>query len=818
MRLRHDKDGSAAFSPEGKVIATSGGGLLRLWEARTGKLVRQITAKESNLHGRLLFSPDGKWLACQEMSSVCLIDPDTGRIQQRLAGTGDVLAFSPDSQLIATRLEKGTVMVWNTTTARPVRRLQGHEKEVGCASFTKDGRILVTCSWDRKLCRWDVATGTLQKTETLPLRLWRALSLSPDARLLAVVPYRREAVQLWDTETGMKRCTLQGEPACARGLAFAPNGQTLATYWVEEDPSENGIISLWDTATGRLLRRFPAPNSAMHSLQFAPDGRTLLSSDNLFVFLWDAPTGQRRLHYPAHEGAVQSLAFTPDGRTLVSGSRDGTLRLWDAVTGRPGHMLAGHRGGVNAVAVLPDGRSVLSAGADGTLLVWDLTAGKELRRLTSAARPPETVKTANPILRLGLSADGSSAVSYSSGSSEDPRPFLHIWDLPSAKALVRRSAETEQQEVQLFSPDLRTYLTYVDKAALSLVKSLEKVPPPGTISAVLKEVATGRQILALPQPDHGCTPQAFSPDGRLLITVTFRRSFEKNEFRYDRHRVHFWELATGKERLTIMGPETGQGYSVQRLALSPDSRTLATARRDGIIQLWEVATGKELQYRTGAEMDARPQAQATDVGCLAFAPDGQALAVGYADSTILLWDLSSQARRRASPPVPAQDLEAWWADLAADDARKAHAAIWSLIDVPRQAIPLLRTRLSPAARFPEGKLRRLLEDLDSDQYADRESASRELAELGESAFDALQKALRADPSPEQRRRIEDLLNAAPVVRSSTTMRCLRAIEVLEYIGTAEAMEVIEILSRGAPEARLSKEARASLARLVRTRK
>jgi hypothetical protein len=111
-----------------------------------------------------------------------------------------------------------------------------------------------------------------------------------------------------------------------------------------------------------------------------------------------------------------------------------------------------------------------------------------------------------------------------------------------------------------------------------------------------------------------------------------------------------------------------------------------------------------------------------------------------------------------------------------------------------------------------------LEDLDSDQYADRESASRELAELGESAFDALQKALRADPSPEQRRRIEDLLNAAPVVRSSTTMRCLRAIEVLEYIGTAEAMEVIEILSRGAPEARLSKEARASLARLVRTRK
>jgi hypothetical protein len=61
MRLRHDtSDGDAAFSPGGKLIATGGWGFLRLWEASTGKLVRQIIEKGNYFRGRLLFSPDGK--------------------------------------------------------------------------------------------------------------------------------------------------------------------------------------------------------------------------------------------------------------------------------------------------------------------------------------------------------------------------------------------------------------------------------------------------------------------------------------------------------------------------------------------------------------------------------------------------------------------------------------------------------------------------------------------------------------------------------------------------------------------------------------
>jgi hypothetical protein len=336
---------------------------------------------------------------------------------------------------------------------------------------------------------------------------------------------------------------------------------------------------------------------------------------------------------------------------------------------------------------------------------------------------------------------------------------------------------------------------------------------------VLREVASSRQLLALPQPDYVSSwLSLFSPDGRMLVTVTSRHTEENDNYRVDRHSVHFWELATGRERLTITCPKSGERYTFQQLALSPDSRTLATARQDNIIQLWEVATGRELLCHAHPDVDVRPLPFPGDVNCLAFAPDGQALAAGYWDSTILLWDLSSQARRPASPPAGDQELETWWADLTADDARKAHVAIWYLIDVPRQAIPLLRSHLSPVAGVPEDRLRRLLEDLDSEQFDRRGAASRELAELQERAFSALQKALRANPSPEQRQRIEALLNAAGVVRSPATVRGIRAIEVLEHVGTADAKEVLQVLSRGAPEARLTQEARASLTRLTRSRK
>jgi hypothetical protein len=87
--------------------------------------------------------------------------------------------------------------------------------------------------------------------------------------------------------------------------------------------------------------------------------------------------------------------------------------------------------------------------------------------------------------------------------------------------------------------------------------------------------------------------------------------------------------------------------------------------------------------------------------------------------------------------------------------------------------------------------------------------------MGTSAEPSLREALAGQPSLEARRRIERLLDrlGTPSALLPEEARSLRAVEVLEYVGSPAAREVLGRLARGAPHARLTQEARASLKRL-----
>jgi hypothetical protein len=113
------------------------------------------------------------------------------------------------------------------------------------------------------------------------------------------------------------------------------------------------------------------------------------------------------------------------------------------------------------------------------------------------------------------------------------------------------------------------------------------------------------------------------------------------------------------------------------------------------------------------------------------------------------------------------------------------------------------------------QLRSVLADLDSTSFPRREAASRQLTSLADRAGPALHAALKTDLSAEQRRRIEEALATLTAVPPANALRDLRAVEVLERIGTPEAGLVLEKLARGAPEARLTREAKATLERLAR---
>jgi WD40 repeat protein len=640
------------------------------------------------------------------------------------------------------------------------------------------------------------------------------MSLTADGQTLAVIS-RDGPVSLWDPATGRQRLELQGELARGGfGFAFSADGKTLATNatgpYGDDDQT---TVALWDAKTGAPLRRLRLPTRAVSSIGFAPDGRTLMTTGyEPLIRLWDAVTGKPVLPWPAHAGEVRALAFLPDGRSLVSGSFDGTVRLWEVASGRPLRELGGHRWGVNAVAALPDRPAVLSCGADGCIRLQD-PDGRELRRLLLDGPPEERAGPVHHVLALAVTPDGKTAATWSRAPNLGEERAYDLWDLTTGKALGHRPDRSAVVTTPEFSPDARFVLepVYGDRADAMAPAGGAGGPGAGgagqrgsaLVGVLLRDVLTGREAFRVHPPDGFDGLQALAPDGRTLVTAASRAERTDDGFRYD-NALRVWELAGGKERLSM---RCVAGGHFVRVVFAPDNCTLATARDDRVIQVWDLGTGKELLQRTA------PDAPVT---CLAFAPDSRSLASGHADGSILVWEVANvKPGRGLGEKADAGQLERWWADLAGDDARGAGVAVRGFGAAPEQALRFFRGRLRPVAAVPPDTLQQLIADLDSPQFARREAATKQLTAFHEGAGPALRAALKASRSPEQRRRLEEILHSFEAVPPGEGLRQLRAVEALELIGTDEARDLLQELARGVPEGRLTQEARASLERLAR---
>lgn len=185
---------------------------------------------------------------------------------------------------------------------------------------------------------------------------------------------------------------------------------------------------------------------------------------------------------------------------------------------------------------------------------------------------------------------------------------------------------------------------------------------------------------------------------------------------------------------------------------------------------------------------------------------------------VVLWaTLSATGMADAEPAPTAVQLDAIWADfilLDDDGTKKAHEGVKALIRVPQVALPFLKQRVKPAPH-PDGKrIQLLIADLDSPNFRTRDAATRELEKLGPHAVPALEKKLTEKLGLEMRRRLEQLLERAEAtVLTPQELRTVRAIEVLQGIGSAEAIAFLQELAKGGDGAVETMHAKQALALL-----
>jgi WD40 repeat protein len=476
--------------------------------------------------------------------------------------------------------------------------------------------------------------------------------------------------------------------------------------------------------------------------------------------LGTSPEGQR-----GKLQEVRGLAFGPRGQTLAV-VRRASVELWDAAAGRQLRRLDTGEQEVVGVAFSPDGET-LATGNREQICLWDVGTGQRLRFLDGQGGRGGGV---------AFSADGRQVVGIREGSTQLTRRVTEesaviVWDAETGKKLreffVARHPQSEFHATVFLSPD--------GKTSASTDASAERIQ--------LWDVFSGHPSVQVPAGAYTERP-LFSPDGRALIA------------RAPDGKLGLWEVMSARPRLEVVG--------FLPLAFSPDGRLLAVEDTRAAVRVYELGGGKEL-LRTAALPEGTTAA--------AFSADGRLFAVGQADGTVLAWNVSDLLKNeRPVVPLADKELESAWQDLAAEDARRAYRAIEALAARPEQATAFFKERLRPAKELP--RVERLLRDLDDDRFETREAASREMIRLGAEVLPAVRVTLEGKPSLELRRRLEALLSDPAIhLWSGESLRPVRALEVLEKIGTDDARRLTEALAKGPEKAALTHEARAALARL-----
>jgi WD40 repeat protein len=486
---------SVTWSPDGTMVASgSDDHTVKIWDVATGQLLKTLEGHCSSVRS-VNWSPDGAMIASStDAHTVKVWDVRTGQLLKTLEGRASVssmnrssdgtitagrvgvsyarlgfsINWSPDDAMIASSSEDGTIKIWNVSTGKLLKTLQGHMGSIWSVAWSavlttdwQENNIIIASSGaDQTVRLWNAFTGKLLMTlkgsnNSVRCASWNSISKSAKQNCSTSIGYNLVSgtndriVRLWriDIDEEMILRELSGHTHWILSAAWSSDGAMVASS------SADQTIKLWNIATETPLKTLRGHSNWSWSIAWNMDGTLLVSgSDDQSVKLWDVQTGNVLKSFQGHADWVRAVTWSPDGTMVASGSYDHSVKIWDVQTGQILKTLDEHNNAVRSVAWSPDGTMIASASYDNSIKIWDVQTGEVLKTLNGHTSWVRTVT---------WSPDGSLIASGSYDNS------IKIWDVQTGQVLKTLNGHTSW----VFSTEFATGIGPTDHSANQVLMS-----------------------------------------------------------------------------------------------------------------------------------------------------------------------------------------------------------------------------------------------------------------------------------------------------------------------------------------------------------
>ena len=567
------------------------------------------------------------------------------------------VAFSPDSERLATAGRDETAKIWAVRTGELLATLEGHQGDVESVAFVpqSEGKQLITVAQDGTTRLWTVEGKPLDFVE--PGGHVVAASFSPDHHQVATAA-RGGAVTLWTQEFGLlaSNPVIAGWGSPAIHMAYAPEGSRLlvthadATARILEVGAKpvrtlellghdapitdavfgphgslaltgdaEGKVRLWDVDKGTMIETYEGTGKVQAIAISSAADRLAVALEHAIV-LWDIARNERVDTLRGHRAQVEDIGFSPDGRLLASVGRDKTLRLWNARTGAVAGILEGHTDQLHRVAFSADGGWIATAAEDGFVRVWLAEPGTQDTLLSDHGVEVQQMAFSPDGTRVAIATEEGTTLRSLSGQSRvelqiDYLTIVMAWS-PDGARIVTMGADHTPRVWDTHTGELVQTLPEHDSRAASMMFSADGLRlATGDVRGTVRLFDMRSSELELELPHRLAVPAlSFSADGRWLATGSFDKT------------VRLWDLEHSGQELR---PPLVHDDLIYAVAFGPDGQQLATADSIGRVWLWTIGSAQPPDELSG---------HLAEVRSITFSPDGRRMITAGTDSVVRLWD------------------------------------------------------------------------------------------------------------------------------------------------------------------------------------